>query len=407
MDVDEFKEAVDSDFFTGVPDSLLSVFCDSLIRQYGNDPSHHVIAANEGNAVAIAAGYYLSTGKVPVVYMQNSGEGNSVNPICSLLHPDVYGIPCLFIVGWRGEPGKKDEPQHKFQGKITHQQLDLIDIESFTITDETSVSDLESTLLYFKSLFNQGKSAAIIVSKDALTSKEPRLKFDNHFSLLREKAIETIIENIPSDTVIISTTGKTSRELFELREKNSINSQVSLYHKNSSELDKKESHSHDFLTVGSMGHASSIALGIALQNSQKKIMCIDGDGAVLMHMGALATIGHSRVNNFVHIVVDNCAHESVGGFPTCAPSVDFSEIAKTCGYKQAWTVDNEADLSNVIRSIYFDKKKSDQRGAYFVLVQCAQGARQNLGRPTISAKENKLNFMKMLRGIGEQSCAGS
>lgn len=401
MNVDEFKIALDSDFFTGVPDSLLSVFCDSLIRQYGNDPSHHVIAANEGNAVAIAAGYYLSTGKVPVVYMQNSGEGNAVNPICSLLHSDVYGVPCLFIVGWRGEPGKKDEPQHKFQGKITQQQLNLLDIETFTITVETSVSDLESKLFYFKSLFKQGKSAAIIVSKEALTSKEQRIKFDNQFSLLREKAIETVIENIPSDTVIISTTGKTSRELFELREKESANTLFPLHHKGFCNLDKNEIHSHDFLTVGSMGHASSIALGVALQKPQNNIMCIDGDGAVLMHMGALATIGQSRVNNFVHVVIDNCAHESVGGFPTCSPSVDFSEIAKTCGYQQAWTVDNEADLSDVIRTIYFDEKKNEQHGPYFILVKCAQGSRKDLGRPTIPASVNKLNFMKMLEKIGE------
>lgn len=151
--------------------------------------------------------------------MQNSGEGNAVNPICSLLHPDVYGIPCLFIVGWRGAPGKKDEPQHKFQGKVTQQQLELLDIETFVLTDKTSISELESKISYFRSLFKEGKSAAIVVSKDSLTSTEQRIKFNNNFSLKREKAIETIIENIPKDTVIISTTGKTSRELFELREK--------------------------------------------------------------------------------------------------------------------------------------------------------------------------------------------
>lgn len=396
MNVDDFKNVLGSDFFTGVPDSLLSLFCDSLIRAYGDDHSHHVIAANEGNAVAIAAGYYLSTGKVPVVYMQNSGEGNAVNPICSLLHPDVYGIPCLFIVGWRGAPGKKDEPQHKFQGKVTQQQLELLDIETFVLTDKTSISELESKITYFRSLFKEGKSAAIVVSKDSLTSTEQRIKFNNKFSLKREKAIETIIENIPKDTVIISTTGKTSRELFELREKNTADCQEHSSNTEPYDFDKNAIHSHDFLTVGSMGHASSIAFGVALQNPQKNIMCIDGDGAVLMHMGSLATIGQSKINNFVHIVVENCAHESVGGFPTCAPSIDLSEIAKICGYQKVWTVDNEVDLTNVIRSIYFDKNKGEYQGACFILVKCAQGSRPDLGRPTIRANENKLNFMKML-----------
>lgn len=396
MNVNEFREALGVDFYTGVPDSLLSVLCDSLIREYGDDMTHHIIAANEGNAVALAAGYHLSTGKIPVVYMQNSGEGNAVNPICSLLHPDVYGIPCLFVIGWRGEPGKKDEPQHVFQGKITHQQMEILGIKCFTLTAETTEEELKAAISEFKDIFSQGQSAAIVVAKGALTSTEAPLKFKNGYVLKREQVLEIILRNISKNTVIVSTTGKTSRELFELREKLSEIPFKDSDNTNTDLLQKNKIHEQDFLTVGSMGHASSIALGIALQKPQRHIMCIDGDGASLMHMGAMAAVGRSGVRNYVHVVINNGAHESVGGFPTCSESADFKEIARCCGYRKIWCAENESELLTVLKAIASDIDNNLQNGAYFLEVKCAQGSRPDLGRPTLSAVQNKLNFMNML-----------
>lgn len=397
MKVNDFRKVIGANFYTGVPDSLLSVLCDSLIREYGDDMTHHVIAANEGNAVALAAGYHLATGKVGVVYMQNSGEGNAVNPICSLLHPDVYGIPCLFVIGWRGEPGKKDEPQHVYQGKVTHQQMEVLGIKCFTLTSETTVDELKKALTEFKDIFSRGQSAAIVVSKGALTSDESPLKFNNNCTLKREQALELILNNTSKETVFVSTTGKTSRELFELREKLvNFTDKSNNTESNNSTL-KNRIHEQDFLTVGSMGHASSIALGIALQMPDKQIFCIDGDGAALMHMGAMATIGQSRVKNYVHIVINNGAHESVGGFPTTSTKVDFVSTAKNYGYRKIWSVTSETELITALKEIGSDSSKKTQSGAYFLEIKCSQGSRSDLGRPTLTAEQNKLNFMKMLQ----------
>lgn len=390
MNVNEFINTLGADFYTGVPDSLLSVLCDSLIGEYGDDMKHHVIAANEGNAVALAAGYHLATGKTGVVYMQNSGEGNTVNPICSLLHPDVYGIPCLFVIGWRGEPGIKDEPQHVFQGKVTFEQMKLLDIETFALNADTTSDELRSAVEHFHELFKKGKSAAIVVSKGALTSEHKFTPEKSQYSLKREQALEIILKHIPEDTVIVSTTGKTSRELFELREKLAVLDGEDI----NADLEKKlQCHKHDFLTVGSMGHASSIALGIALHKPQSKIICIDGDGALLMHMGAMATIGNSNIENLIHIAVNNEAHESVGGFKTAAVKTDYALIAKACGYKTVLSANSEQELVGILEDI---KLKNKENLPVFIEIKCAQGARKELGRPTVSAKENKENFMKML-----------
>lgn len=392
MDVNEFRKLLGAEFYTGVPDSLLSVLCDSLIREYGEDMKHHVIAANEGNAVALAAGYHLATGKVGVVYMQNSGEGNAVNPICSLLSPDVYGIPCLFVIGWRGEPGIKDEPQHVFQGKVTYEQMKLLDIETFSLNADTTVESLKKTVGHFQTLFSQGKSAAIVVSKGALTSDNKFVPQKSKYSLKREEALEIILKHISENTVIVSTTGKTSRELFELREK-----LAGINEANTNPDKKMQCHKHDFLTVGSMGHASSIALGIALQKMERNIMCIDGDGALLMHMGAMATIGNSHIRNLIHIAINNEAHESVGGFPLCSISTDFAGIARCCGYTKVWRIENETELLYVLKEISSDIENDIQSGPFFIEIQCAQGSRKELGRPTISSKENKDNFISMLK----------
>ena len=303
MKVDALIKLLDADFFAGVPDSQLKALCNYLIETYGTDGKHHIIAANEGNCTAIAAGYHLATRKTPVVYMQNSGEGNIINPVASLMNDKVYGIPCIFIIGWRGEPGIHDEPQHIYQGQVTLKLLEDMDIEYFVISKETTEDEVETVMAHYRDLLSKGKQVAFVVKKGGLEyDGKPKYKNDNE--MIRETIINHIID-VTGDDPIVSTTGKTSRELFELREA------------------RNEIHGHDFLTVGSMGHSSSIAFGIALQRPDKKIWIIDGDGALLMHMGSAALIGAYAPDNLVHIVINNGAHESVGGQPTVSSKLNY------------------------------------------------------------------------------------
>lgn len=369
MKVQDFVKIIGGEFFTGVPDSLLKPLVDYLIDNC-QDNENHVIAANEGNAVAIGAGYHLATGKVPVIYMQNSGEGNAVNPIASLLHPNVYGIPELFIIGWRGEPGVKDEPQHVFQGEITLKLLEVLEIKYYVIRDNTTLQELSRMMEIIQKLLQQGTSAALVVAKGALIYKKKQ--YANGYLMKREDVLEHILA-VTGDNPIISTTGKTSRELFELREKNKL-------------VDDVNVHSRDFLTVGSMGHSSSIALGMALQLPEKNIWCIDGDGAILMHGGAMAVIGKAQPENLIHVVINNEAHESVGGQPTAANAVDLTAMATACGYKYAHCVADFASLDKIL------EKYAELKGLRFLEIKAAIGSRTNLGRPIISPSHNKRLF---------------
>ena len=370
MKVQDFVKIIGGEFFTGVPDSLLKPLVDYLLDNYqGNEK--HIIAANEGNAVAIGAGYHLATGKVPVIYMQNSGEGNAVNPIASLLHPKVYGIPELFIIGWRGEPGLKDEPQHVFQGEITLKLLEVLEIKYYVIRDNTTLQELSQMMDTFQKLLQQGKSVALVIAKGALLYEKK--KYANSYLMKREDILEHILA-VTGDSPIISTTGKASRELFELREKNKL-------------VDDVNVHSRDFLTVGSMGHSSSIALGMALQLPEKNIWCIDGDGAILMHGGAMAVIGKAQPENLIHVVINNEAHESVGGQPTAANAVDLTAMATACGYKYAHCVADFASLDKIL------KEYVELKGLKFLEIKSAIGARTNLGRPSMSPSHNKKLFI--------------
>lgn len=359
------------DYFTGVPDSLLRGLCDFLTRTVGIDPKRHVIAHNEGGCAALAAGYHLASGKVPCVYLQNSGIGNIANPAASLLHPKVYGIPVLFVVGWRGEPGVKDEPQHVYQGEMTENMLDSLDIKCFVMDKETSEEQLHEALFEFADLFEQGKSCAIIIRKGGLTGVKS--SYVNNYELSREYVIEKISETAKND-ILVSTTGKISRELFETRKKRS------------------EGHEKDFLTVGSMGHSAMIAFGIANEKTQRRVWCIDGDGAVLMHMGALAVIGHFKPSNFVHIVLNNAAHESVGGAPTVAQTADFAAAAKTFGYEATFSVSNNEELENALMQL------TDTRYPVMLEIKVSLCSRDDLGRPSTTPKENKDALMKYLKG---------
>lgn len=371
MRVEDFVEILGSDFYTGVPDSQLKALCDYLMERYGISQNHHMIAANEGNCTALAAGYHLATGKIPVVYMQNSGEGNIINPAASLLHEKVYAIPMIFVIGWRGEPGIHDEPQHIFQGEITLKLLEDMDISYFVVDKNKTKKELLGTMNTFKKQLEKGKNVAFVIRKGALTYEKP-VSYKNTNHMTREEIIRHITAVSGTDPVI-STTGKASRELFEIREA------------------KNMGHSYDFLTVGSMGHSSSIALGIALNKPGKKIWCIDGDGAVLMHMGAMALIGANKPANFIHIVINNGAHETVGGMPTAAGQIDLTTVARGCGYPKAVQVRSFEELDEQLQAA--------RAGSELTMIEvlCSIGARKDLGRPTTTARENKEAFMEYLR----------
>lgn len=354
-------------FFTGVPDSQLKALCDYLNTE---QPQNNITAANEGNALALAAGYHMATGKTACVYLQNSGLGNIINPLASLTNDKVYAIPALLVIGWRGEPGVHDEPQHIFQGGVTLPLLETMDIPYFIITKETTENELMDFLQEAALHFENGKQCAIVVKKGSLTY--PEAVYQNSNSLKREEAIEVIVK-YAGDDIIVSTTGKTSRELFEIRERN------------------QQSHSYDFLTVGSMGHSSSIALGIALNKSEKTIWCVDGDGAVLMHMGSMAVIGSKKPENLIHVVINNGSHESVGGMPTVSETVNLTAVAKACNYQSVFSVSSIDNLESVLSSIKSSPKP------VFIEVKSAIGSRSDLGRPTTTPVENKTALMVYLQ----------
>ena len=364
------ERMLETEFYTGVPDSLLSPLIEEIMGRYGISQKH-IIAANEGNAVGLAAGYHLATGRMSCVYMQNSGEGNMLNPYASLLAPEVYKIPCVFVIGWRGEPGTRDEPQHAFQGEITQTLMDLLTIETAVVTETMDGEELQEKCQGFKRLLSEGKCVAFIVEKGALTS-DVKIKYSNSYTMKREDALREIVKGTGED-ILVSTTGKASRELFEIREQNG------------------QSHQYDFLTVGSMGHSSSIALGIALARRDKKVWCIDGDGAMLMHMGAMAVIGANAPGNFVHILINNEAHETVGGMPTAAGRIDFAKIAEGCGYQRMLKASTPEEV------VWAVEEAKGAEELTFIEIKAALGARGDLGRPTTTAEENKKSFMQYIK----------
>jgi len=360
------------EFFTGVPDSLLAPFIDAVMDKHGISDSH-IVAANEGAAVGLAAGHYLATSKPAVVYMQNSGIGNAVNPICSLLNEKVYSIPVIFVIGWRGEPGVKDEPQHVFQGEITLPLLDCLDIPYVVISSETG--DLSLECEKFKEHIKNSRSVAFVIKKDALTN-EKKAKYTSDAPLSREDALKVVLTHkylmTKSLNIYVCSTGKLSREVFELREQ------------------RGERHGSDFLTVGSMGHSLMIAYGIALAKPSRRIYCLDGDGAVLMHMGSLAVVGAHKPENLVHIVFNNGAHETVGGLPTVCGELNLAETAKTLGFRYTFRVKTQPELSETMNDL------AELKGPVFVEIICNLHSRSDLGRPKTTPRDNKKELMENL-----------
>ena len=354
--------------FSGVPDSLLKNICAYITDN--SDPQQHIITANEGSAIALAAGQYIASGKPSLVYMQNSGFGNALNPLLSLADKEVYSIPMLIMVGWRGEPGVKDEPQHIKQGAVMEDLLNACKLKYFVIDNSTNNIDV---------LLNKAVSEAIsskspivlLVKKGTFAPYKLKNTISNLTSIKREEAIEEILNSSKSDDVFVSTTGMPSRELFEIRKK------------------RNDNHNRDFLTVGSMGHASMIALGIA-QNLKSTVFCIDGDGASIMHLGNLTSTGQSSLSNYIHIILNNAAHDSVGGQPTSANEISLETIAKSCGYKSTISINDLNELSKNINNA------RNLPGPHLIEIKVSKGSRDDLGRPTSTPTENKNSLMEYL-----------
>lgn len=357
------------DFFVGVPDSLLKDFC-AYVADH-TSAQDHVIAANEGNAMAMAAGHYLGTGRPALVYLQNSGLGNTVNPLMSLNDPEVYGLPALLMIGWRGEPGVKDEPQHIKQGRITPVMLDVMEIPWHTLDADTP----DPAALVAKAMEQMrqtGGPVAVLVRKAAFAPYELQQTATNPYPLVREQAIERVVQRLQPQDLVVATTGMAARELYEYRVK------------------RGEGAGSDFLTVGAMGHAASIALGLARTQAQRRVVCLDGDGAVLMHMGGLAVIGQSQQRNFLHVVLNNGAHDSVGGQSTCALAIHIAAIAKACGYPQVRVADTPEAIDAALAELL------DTPGPCLLEIRINKGARKDLGRPKSTPADNRNALMAQL-----------
>ena len=366
--IEKLKEnGIDS--FAGVPDSLLKNIC-AYITDH-SDARHNIIAANEGAAVGFAAGHYLATGKPACVYMQNSGEGNIINPLASLTDREVYNIPVLLLIGWRGRPGVHDEPQHVKQGKVTTGLLNVMGInyEVLSKEEDQAVKQIDKAV----AALNRNEVFALVIEKDTFQDYKLQNVQENDLSMSREEAIRTVAAALDQKDCIVSTTGMISRELFEYREA------------------MNQGHERDFLTVGSMGHASQIALGIALSQPERRVWCFDGDGATIMHMGSLAIVASKEPCNYVHVVFNNGAHDSVGGQPTVGLDIDLPAVAKAVGYKNVFSVDCKSGLESAL-----DKVKSLQ-GPVLLEVKVRKGNRKDLGRPTTTPIQNKESLMNFLK----------
>lgn len=356
------------DCFAGVPDSLLKNICAYITDHC--DAQDNIIAANEGAAVGIAAGHYLATGKPACVYMQNSGEGNIINPLASLTDQEVYNIPVLLLIGWRGRPGVHDEPQHVKQGKVTTGLLNVMGVNYEVLSKEEDKAEKQIAKA-IKALQNK-EVFALVIEKDTFEDYKLKNVEKSDLTMSREEAIQTVAAALGENDCIVSTTGMISRELFEYR------------------AAMNQGHERDFLTVGSMGHASQIALGIAMAQPDRKVWCFDGDGAAIMHMGSMAIVASKQPKNYVHVVFNNGAHDSVGGQPTVGLHIDLPAVAKAVGYKNTCSVDSKEALSEALKAVVV------MEGPSLLEIKVKKGNRKDLGRPTTTPIQNKEALMDFL-----------
>ncbi len=372
VDPKEFYEGARSSgigFFVGVPDSLLKSFC-AYVADHGGGLDD-LIVANEGAAIAYAAGRYLGSGMIGMVYLQNSGLGNTVNPLTSLADREVYGIPMVLLVGWRGEPGRPDEPQHVKQGAINHAMLETLGVPYRVLPEETGAA-VDCVRAVCRAARAEERPFALVVRKGTFGSYALKNTPPPRYEMLREEAVAMVLGSVDADDVVVGTTGKTSREIFEFRAR------------------RGEGHAKDFLTVGCMGHASSIAHGLAESQPGRKVLAIDGDGAAIMHLGSMAVIASRKVSNFRHVLINNGAHESVGGQPTAGFAIDLLAIARGCGYREVRRADTRADLRSALAWL------RSAEGPVFLEVRVNVGSRGDLGRPTVAPSDNKRAFMENL-----------
>lgn len=361
------------DCFAGVPDSLLKNICAYITDHC--DAQHNIIAANEGAAVGLAAGHYLATGQPACVYMQNSGEGNIINPLASLTDPEVYNIPVLLLIGWRGRPGVHDEPQHVKQGKVTTGLLNTMGVNFDVLSKDEDKA--EKQIFRAIEALKRKEVYALVIEKDTFEDYKLQNIEVNNLTLSREEAIQAVAATLGEKDCIVSTTGMISRELFEYR------------------TAMNQGHERDFLTVGSMGHASQIALGIALAQPQRRVWCFDGDGATIMHMGSMAIVASKEPKNYVHVVFNNGAHDSVGGQPTVGLKIDLPAVAKAVGYKAAISVASKDELENELSTL--NSQLSTVGGPVLVEIKVKKGNRKDLGRPTTTPIQNKEALMDFLK----------
>lgn len=348
-------------FFTGVPDSLLNDFCLYLTNNIPD--GEHVMAANEGNAIAIAAGNYLATGNIPLVYMQNSGIGNATNPLLSLTHSCVYSIPMILVIGWRGDPAVKDHAQHEKQGELTPILMEDMDIP-FRILD-----DNDTVIERFQWAYTQAQAisspVALIAKKGILAQKEKHQEYPESTLMSREEAISAVIDILGENAIYLATTGRATRELHEQLQLHGI------------------SHQREFLNVGAMGHLSSIGLGMALGAPDKKVVIFDGDAAAVMHMGSFATNGRYHPKNLIHIVLNNGVNESVGGQLSAGQIVNLTSIAKSCGYNTLPSfIVSKQELQESVKSLVNADHLS------FVDLHVRQGIRKDIPKLSINHKES-------------------
>lgn len=375
INIEQFVECLINNgvkFFSGVPDSLLNDFCNYL--QENIDSHCHVIAANEGNAIALAAGYNLATNTVPLVYMQNSGIGNALNPLLSLSNEDVFSIPMVLLIGWRGDPSVEDHVQHKKQGAITQTLMEILDIPYRILIDDSDES-IKAVEWAVSTASEQSSPTALIVKKNVLSQTkkiEPKFLKNNNL-LSREEAIECILKYLPEDSRYIATTGRATRELYSLREK------------------YKMPHSKDFLNVGAMGHASSIGVGLALGSINTPVVCLDGDAALIMHLGSLTTAGKLCIPNFIHVVLNNGVHESVGGQPSAGNISKLTDIAENAGYLTIGkAVNSEKDIIGALESLF------PAKSAIFLEVTIRKGIRSDLEPLKIDHHKLKDTFIESI-----------
>ena len=357
-------------FFTGVPDSLLNDFCLHLVN---NVPDcQHIMAANEGNAIGIAAGYHMATSKIPVVYMQNSGIGNATNPLLSLTHPCVYSIPLILLIGWRGDPAIKDHAQHKKQGELTPVLMEDMDIPYQVLdADDTVIEKFQWAANKAKEL---NAPVALIAKKAILTQKEKKQEYAESPLMNREEAISAVLDVFGKDAIYLATTGRATRELHE---------QIMIH---------GFSHEIEFLNVGAMGHLSSIGLGLAVGAPDKKIVVFDGDAAAVMHMGSLATNGRYQPKNLIHIVLNNGVNESVGGQKSSGQVINLTAVAKGCGYETIPAfVESKEDLQKAVKQL------AESNHLSFLDVHIRQGIRKDMPGLKIEHQHAKTALMNYLK----------